>query len=103
LPALSPLVELVLVFLPCSVEVAGATTVLSRSPCENQEQMKAARHSCPSTHAKYQEPNEKMMVGRYKAFLYNNSDYGTFDMCMNFFFHILIKLCSLKFTVLKGW
>jgi hypothetical protein len=37
LPALSPLVELVLVLLPCSVEVTGAITVLSQSSCENQE------------------------------------------------------------------
>jgi hypothetical protein len=37
LPALSPLVELVLVLLPCSVEVTGAITVLSRLSCKNQK------------------------------------------------------------------
>jgi hypothetical protein len=36
----SPLVELVLVLLPCSVEVTGAITVLLRSSCENQEVLK---------------------------------------------------------------
>jgi hypothetical protein len=37
LPALSPLVELVLVSLSCFVGVAGATTVLLQSSCKNQK------------------------------------------------------------------
>jgi hypothetical protein len=66
---------------------AGITKLANKAAaCPKSVQMKAARHSCPSTHAKYQEPSEKMMVGTYKAFLYNDCDYGTFDMCMNLFF-----------------
>jgi hypothetical protein len=67
---------------PSARRRAGITRLANKSNGVSESvRMKAARHSCPSTHAKYQEISEEMMQGRYKAFLYNDQDYGKLDVC----------------------
>jgi hypothetical protein len=55
----------------------GITSLANEAAgCSESVRMRAARHTCPTTHALYQDPSGKMMAGRYKAFIYDDADYG---------------------------
>jgi hypothetical protein len=67
---------------PAARRRAGITRLANKAAAVPEStRMRAARHACPSTHAKYQDIGEETMQGRYKAFMYNDDDYGKFNMC----------------------
>jgi hypothetical protein len=74
---------------PASRCCAGISR-LATNGCPENICTRAARHTCPSTHAKYQDPSDAMMKGRYEAFMYDKSKYSklytlfaTFKPCTN--------------------
>ena len=58
---------------------AGITQLANKANGVSEAaRMHAARHSCPSTHAKYQERSEECQAQRSFAMEYRPEDYGTF-------------------------
>ena len=60
---------------------SGVTKMASNGLVPEAERMRAARHNCTTTHSKYQEMNEDTRALRCQAMLYNEADFGKFNLC----------------------
>jgi integrase len=74
---------------PSARRRAGITRLANKANAVPENtRMRAARHTVSTTHAVYQDITPEMMQGRYKAFMYNDQDYGKFNVCRPIIYHV---------------
>jgi hypothetical protein len=74
---------------PSACQRAGITRLANKANAVPENaRMRAARHTVSTTHAVYQDITPEMMQGRYKAFMYNDQDYGKFYVCHSTIYHV---------------